>query len=469
MNGGNREIGIVGLGVMGRNLALNIAEKGFSVAGYDVDRKQADALNREAEGRPAAGAADLREMVRLLRQPVAVIMLVPAGPPVDAVVDSLLPLLRPGDLLIDMGNSYFKDTDARIRRLDERGILYMGVGISGGQRGARFGPSIMPGGPETGYARVRPIFEAAAAKVDGEPCVARLGPGSTGHYVKMVHNGIEYAIMQLIAESYDLMKRGLGLPNERLKAIYGRWSESDFGGFLMGITARIFEKKDETSGSFLVDMIVDEAQQKGTGKWTVQDAMDLRAPVPAMGSAVHMRDMSDLRGERLEAAGALTGPDGRLSEDEGRFVERLGRAMGAAMVIVYSQGMAQLAAASRRYGYGLRLEETAKIWRGGCIIRSSLLEPIRRAFHERPDLKNLLLDPFLGKMAASSQADLRAVAAAAAASGIPAPCLASCLAYFDAYRSAWLPANLVQAQRDYFGAHRYRRLDREGSFHTEWE
>jgi 6-phosphogluconate dehydrogenase len=469
MNSGNYEIGMIGLGVMGRNLALNIADKGFPVAGYDTDQKQVEALNREAEGRPAIGVITVDELIGLLRTPRAIIMLVPAGPPVDAVVDALAPQLQPGDLLIDGGNSHFRETDARIRRLEERHILYMGVGISGGERGARFGPSIMPGGPKAGYARVRPIFEAAAAKVDGEPCVAYLGPGSSGDYVKMVHNGIEYAMMQLIAESYDLMKRGLGLPHEQLQKIYDRWNSSDPGSFLIGITARIFAKKDEETGGFLVDMIVDEAQQKGTGKWTVQDAMDLRVPVPAIGSAVHMRDLSDLRKERQEAAIALSGPDGRLSQDGAQFVDLLDRALRASMVIVYSQGMAQLAEASRLYGYGLRLEEVARIWRGGCIIRSGLLDPIRSAFHNRPDLKNLLLDPVLGEMVTSDQADLRAVVCAGAAAGIPTPGLAACLAYFDAYRSGWLPANLVQAQRDYFGAHRYRRLDREGLFHTEWE
>jgi 6-phosphogluconate dehydrogenase len=469
MNSGTYEIGVIGLGVMGRNLALNIADKGFPVAGYDTDHKQVEALMREAEARPAAGAATVAELIRLLRKPIAIIMLVPAGPPVDAVIDELLPQLLPGDLLIDGGNSHFRDTDARIRRLEERHILYMGVGISGGERGARFGPSIMPGGPVGAYARVRPIFEAAAAKVDGEPCVAYLGPGSAGDYVKMVHNGIEYAMMQLIAESYDLMKRGLSLPNERLREIYDRWNSSLLPGFLIGITARIFSKKDENTGRFLVDTIVDEAQQKGTGRWTVQDAMDLRVPVPAIGSAVQMRDLSDLRKERQEAAIALSGPDGRIERDVAQFVDCLGRAMRASLVIVYSQGMAQLAEASRLYGYGLRLEEVARIWRGGCIIRSELLEPIRRAFHDRPDLKNLLLDPLLGEMVMRDQTDLRAVVAAGAASGIPTPGLAACLAYFDAYRSGWLPANLVQAQRDYFGAHQYRTLDREGLSHTEWE
>ncbi len=301
MDKGTYEMGMIGLGVMGRNFALNIADKGFSVAGYDADPKQVEALNREAEGRPATGVATVGELVRRLRTPIAIIMLVPAGPPVDAVIDALLPLLRPGDLLIDGGNSHFRETDGRMRRLDERGILYMGVGISGGERGARLGPSIMPGGPEAAYARVRPIFEAAAAKVDGEPCVAYMGPGSAGDYVKMVHNGIEYAIMQLIAESYDLMKRGLGLPNERLREVYDRWGSDLLPGFLIGITARIFAKKDELTGRPLVDMIVDEAQQKGTGKWTVQDAMELRVPVPAIGSAVHMRDL--IRPAKGEAGG----------------------------------------------------------------------------------------------------------------------------------------------------------------------
>ncbi|MGD0230142.1 MAG: NADP-dependent phosphogluconate dehydrogenase [Syntrophorhabdales bacterium] len=469
MKDGTCEIGMIGLGVMGRNLVLNMADKGFSVVGYDKDAKQVEALNREAATRPATGVSVLDELVRRLRTPRTVMMLVPAGPPVDAVIETLLAHLQPGDLLIDGGNSHFRETDARTQRLAGRQILYMGVGISGGERGARLGPSIMPGGPRAGYERVRQILEAVAARVDGEACVAYLGPGSAGDYVKMVHNGIEYGMMELIAESYDLMKRGLGLANERLQEVYDQWNRSSWGGYLIEITARIFTKRDDGGQAFLVDMILDEAKQKGTGKWTAQDAMELRAPVPVIESAVSMRDLSDLTDERKEAARALAGPSRAVRGDEAGFIDRLGRAMGACMVIIYAQGMAQLREASRAYGYGLRLEEVARIWRGGCIIRSGLLEPIRRAFHDRPDLTNLLLDPVLGKMVESDQADLRAVVSDAAGHGIPAPAHSACLAYFDAYRSAWLPANLVQAQRDYFGAHGYRRIDREGAFHTEWE
>ena len=416
MNSGSYEIGMIGLGVMGRNLALNIADKGFPVAGYDTDQKQVEALVREAEGRPVTGAATVGRAVRAAAHAECHNHARARGtsrrcghrgarPPA--------PARRSPHRWREFLTSG-RPTPASIVSKSNTSSIWEWA-FPAVSAGARFGPSIMPGGPEDGYARVRPIFEAAAAKVDGEPCVAYMGPGSSGDYVKMVHNGIEYAMMQLIAESYDLMKRGLGLPHERLREIYDRWNSSVLPGFLIGITARIFAKKDEETGRPLVDMIVDEAQQKGTGKWTVQDAMDLRVPVPAIGSAVHMRDLSDLRKERQEAAHALSGPDGRLSQDGAQFVDRLAQAMRASMVVVYSQGMAQLAEASRLYGYGLRLEEVARIWRGGCIIRSGLLEPIRRAFHNRPDLPNLLLDPALREMVVSDQADLRAVVCAGAA------------------------------------------------------
>jgi 6-phosphogluconate dehydrogenase len=465
---GNYEIGMAGLGVMGRNLALNMADKGFSVIGYDTDPEKTDALVREAAARPAAGAGDIAAFVRSLRLPRAVMMLVPAGKAVDAVIGSLLPHLQRGDVLIDGGNSHFRETEARARSLEEGGILYLGVGISGGEAGARFGPSIMPGGPAAAYERVRPILEAVAAKVDGEPCVAYLGPGSAGDYVKMVHNGIEYAVMQLIAESYDLMKRGLGLPNERLREIFEKWNATTLRSYLIEITALVLGKKDD-SGAFLVDAILDEAAQKGTGKWTAQDAMELRVPVPAIDAAVEMRDLSDLRSERQGASRLLGGPAPVIGQDEAALVSSLEPALRAAMVIVYAQGMAQLKAASAAYGYGLSLEAVAKIWRGGCIIRSWLLEPIRRAFRDRPDLPNLLLDPVFAGMVSADQAALRSIIATAVGHGIPVPSMTACLAYFDAYRSSRLPANLVQAQRDYFGAHGYKRVDKDGSFHTEWE
>jgi 6-phosphogluconate dehydrogenase len=491
MTGATYDIGMVGLGVMGRNLALNMAEKGFSVVGYDTDPAKVEALGREGAGKPAAGVASVEALAAALRLPRAVMMLVPAGPPVDAVIDALLPYLDAGDVLLDGGNSHFRQTEGRAARLEGRGIFYMGVGVSGGEAGARKGPSIMPGGPQAAWARVRPILEAAAAKVDGEPCVAWLGPSSAGDYVKMVHNGIEYAVMQAIAEVYDLMKRGLGLADGRIGQVFDNWNAGALPAYLIEITGRVLAKTDAATGRPLVEAIVDEAAQKGTGMWTAQDAMELRAPVPAVDAAVSMRDLSDLRTQRIEAARVLAaaGPapggagGGNTAAVGGRdlttrasglkdaavFIGELEAALRASMVLIYSQGMAQLRAASAAYGYGLKLKTVAQIWRGGCIIRSWLLEHIRAAFSGRPDLPNLLLDPVFAGMVAADQAALRSVVVTAAQSGIPAPAITSCLAYLDAYRSARLPANLIQAQRDYFGAHTYRRLDKEGSFHTEWE
>ncbi len=468
---GNFDIGMIGLGVMGRNLALNMAEKGFSVVGYDTDAAKVAALGAEAGSLPARGVASMGELAAALRLPRAVMMLVPAGPPVDAVIDAILPHLSAGDILIDGGNSYFKQTDARARRLEAKGILYMGVGVSGGEAGARKGPSIMPGGPQAAWERVRPILEAAAAKADGEPCVAWLGPHSAGDYVKMVHNGIEYGVMQAIAEAYDLMRRRLGLTETRIGEVFDKWNAGPLPAYLIEITGRVLAKIDDATGRPLVEAIVDEAAQKGTGMWTAQDAMELRVPVPAIDAAVAMRDLSDLRAERQEASGLLTGPAYDIGDvkDEHAFISELEGALRASMLIIYSQGMAQLRAASAAYGYGLKLETVARIWRGGCIIRSWLLEPIRAAFKARPDLPNLLLDSTFAKMAAEDQAALRTIIIAAAQSGIPAPAMASCLAYLDGYRSARLPANVTQAQRDYFGAHTYRRLDKQGSFHTEWD
>ncbi len=464
---GDYEIGIVGLGVMGRNLALNIADKGYPVAGYDKDRAMITALGQEGKGRPVVGAVDLGKMTALLRPPRAVMVLVPSGV-VDAVLEELMPHLRPGDVVMDGGNSHFRDTDRRGKSLAGAGILFMGVGISGGEKGARTGPSIMPGGPKEGYDRVSRLLEAIAARVDGEPCVAYLGHGSTGHYVKMIHNGIEYGIIQLIAESYHIMKH-LGIDNDGLHGIYEEWSRGPLGSYLMEITACIFSARDGKNGPHLIDLIVGEAEAKGTGKWTAQDAMDLGMPAPAVGIAVSMRDLSHLGDERRAASRLLGGPDPFLRHDRVSMVKDLQTALKAAFVIVFAQGFAQLKAASEAYGYGLKIGNVARIWRGGCIIRSNILDPIREVLDEQPKLGNLLLDERLGNIVAEAQAPFRRVVSAALDQGIPVPCLAGCLTYYDAYRSAWLPANLIQAQRDYFGAHRYRRIDKEGLFHTEWE
>ncbi|MCB9152912.1 MAG: NADP-dependent phosphogluconate dehydrogenase [Caldilineae bacterium] len=463
------DIGIVGLGVMGRNLVLNIADHGFGAAGYDKDKSKVDLLREEAEDRPVGAADNVADFIDLLKTPRAVMMLVPAGPPVDSVIHDLLPHLQAGDLVIDGGNSHFPDTDLRAKTLAEKGILYLGVGISGGEEGARRGPSIMPGGTTEGYARVRDILEAAAAKVDGEPCVTYLGPGSAGHYVKMVHNGIEYGLMQLIAETYDLMKRGLGLTDEELHSIYRLWNEAELAGYLMEITAAIFERSDERTGNRLIDMIEDEAKQKGTGMWTSQDAMNLGVPTPTIDAAVLMRNLSAREDERHSASHALAGPSMGLPGNHADFVDQLRNALFAAMILTYAQGMAQLHEASQEHDYGLDLEAVARIWRGGCIIRADLLEDIRAAFRRDPGLANLMLDPDLGQAVQQRQADLRAVVCTASEHGIPAPGLMSALGYYDGYRSDWLPANLIQAQRDYFGAHSYERVDAQGSFHTQWQ
>lgn len=463
------EIGMVGLGVMGRNLVLNIADHGFPVAGYDQDPNQVEALRKDSTGRVICGTDNIKDFIALLRPPRAVIILVPAGAPVDSVIKDLLPHLERGDLIIDAGNSYFKDTDVRTRNLSAKGIHFLGVGVSGGEEGARHGPSIMPGGPKEAYERVRPVFEAAAAKVGGAPCVTWLGPGSAGHFVKMVHNGIEYGVMQLIAETYDLMKRGLGLNDAEVHEAYALWDKGELNGYLVEITGHIFSKQDEKTGKRLIDEILDVAKQKGTGMWTSQSAMELQVPIPTIDLAVAMRDLSVFAKEREQADAVYQQSQRRLAGDHDTFLTQLGRALFAAIIITYAQGMALLAVASKKYKYNLDLEAVALIWRGGCIIRSALLEDICAAFRSRRDLPNLLLDANLSRMLMDHQEDLRQVVCQAAKSGIPAPGLMVSLGYFDAYRSAWLPANLIQAQRDYFGAHTYERNDTKGTFHTEWE
>jgi 6-phosphogluconate dehydrogenase len=463
------EIGMVGLGVMGRNLLLNMADHGFAVAGYDKDAVKVETLRQESKERDVRGAADIKEFIALLCRPRAIMMLVPAGAPVDSVIKDLLPHLDTGDLVIDAGNSHFKDTDGRAKSLAKKGVLYMGVGVSGGEEGARRGPSLMPGGPKEAYERVRPIFEAVAAQVEGRPCVAYLGPGSAGHYVKMVHNGIEYGFMQLIAESYDLMKRGLGLSDDELSAVYASWDKTELQAYLIDITSRIFTRVDERTGKRLVDVILDEAKQKGTGMWTTQDAMDLQVPTPVIDAAVVARNLSALKREREAASEGLGVRMPPLRGDREAILKQLKGAMYASMIITYAQGMAQMRAASKAYEFGLNLEDVARIWRGGCIIRAALLEDIRAAYQAHPDLPNLLSDGRLGEAVIRGQDDLRRVVGLAGTLGLPIPCLMASLAYLDGYRSAWLPANLIQAQRDYFGAHTYERVDAKGVFHTRWE
>jgi 6-phosphogluconate dehydrogenase len=463
------EIGLVGLGVMGRNFLLNLADHGFSVAGYDKDPAKVGALRQEAKQGEARGAADLPEFIALLRRPRTVMLLVPAGPPVDTVINDLLAHLQPGDLVIDAGNSYFKDTDVRARDLRGKGVRFLGVGVSGGEEGARRGPSIMPGGPKEAYERVRRVFEAAAAQVNGEPCVTYLGPGSAGHFVKMVHNGIEYGLMQLIAETYDLMRRGLGLTDDEIREVYALWNQGELSSYLVEITSHIFSKQDKQTGQRLIGEILDVARQKGTGMWTSQSAMELQVPVPTIDLAVAMRDMSVFAKEREQASVIYPRSQPRFTGDRDLFLTQVGHALLAGMIIIYAQGMALLAVASAKYEYHLDLEAVARIWRGGCIIRAALLEDICAAFHAQRDLPNLLLAPNLSRKVMAHEECLRQVVCQAAGAGVPVPGFMVSLGYFDAYRSAWLPANLIQAQRDWFGAHTYERVDGKGTFHTEWE
>ena len=421
------DIGMIGLGVMGRNFVLNMADHGYSVAGYDIDNGKVDALRKEAGDRKAYAAKSLEEFMGLLRNPKAVMMLVPAGPPVDAVIKDVLPHLKQGDLIIDGGNSYFRDTDRREESLREKGIDYLGVGISGGERGARYGPSMMPGGSRTAYERVKAIFEAASAHVKEEPCVTYLGPGSAGHYVKMVHNGIEYGLLQIIAETYDIMKRGLSLNNDELHQVYKSWNEKELNGYLVEITADIFSHTDEKTGKRLIDLILDAARQKGTGMWTSQDAMTLQVPVPTVDIAVAMRNLSAIEKERREASKILTGPAGEFKGDRRLFTEKIRSALYTAMIITYTQGMNQLRVASQTYKYGFDLEAVARIWRGGCIIRSVFLGEIKKAFDKNPNIDNLLLDPFFKRAVTKAQSSWRRVVTAAVKFGIPTPTISAAL------------------------------------------
>jgi len=462
-------IGMVGLGVMGRNLLLNMADHGFSVAGYDNDPAKVEALRKEAEKKDIHCTDNLQEFMSILRKPRAILLLVPAGAPVDAVIAELSVHLEKGDLIIDSGNSYFKDTNLRTIRLKEKGIQFMGMGISGGEDGARQGASIMPGGLKESFERVRPILEAIAAKVNGEPCVSYLGPQSAGHFVKMVHNGIEYGIMQLISETYAFMKLVLGFSDDELQKTYSEWNKGELNGYLMEITSNIFGKVDEKTGKRLIDEILDVARQKGTGMWTSQSAMELQVPVPTIDMAVAMRDLSVFEEQRKIADKIFQRHEQEFTGNRGKLLIHLHKAFYVSMLTTYTQGFALLSVASNKYGYHLDLETIAKIWRGGCIIRAGILEDIKAAFHTKRDLANLLLDQKFSQKIKENQEDLRQIVCTAGSMGIPIPGLMASLGYLDAFRSSWLPANLIQAQRDYFGAHTYERIDAKGTFHTQWQ
>lgn len=462
------DFGIVGLGVMGRNLLLNIASQKFAAAGLDLDTEKVNSLQQEADSEHTLEATtDVKHFVELIKRPRAIMLLVPAGKPVDSAIQSLLPHLDEGDIIIDGGNTYFTDTDRRFLELSAKGIHFFGMGISGGEQGARFGPSMMPGGDKKAYERLRPIFEAIAAKVDGEPCVEYLGNGSAGNYVKMVHNGIEYGIMQLISEIYDLMKRGYNLDEDTIENTFNEWNQTDLKSFLIEITGAILKVK-EPNGERLINLISDWAKSKGTGKWTSQNAMDLQVPVPTIDAAVFMRDMSKSKPERIEAATKLVWNDKQATVNAPEAISALKDALFFSILITYAQGLAQLRTASKEYNYELNLETVTKIWRGGCIIRADVLEDFRKAFATNPNLANILLDTDIAAKFNETQAGIREVIQFAIQKGLPVAGLMNSLAYFDAYRSENLPTNLIQAQRDYFGAHTYERTDLPGTFHTQW-
>ncbi len=457
------DFGMVGLGTMGRNLALNIADHGHTVAGYARSQEKADYFSSFHEN--VHGIADYKAFVLSIRKPRAIMILVPAGAATDDVIAELKPFLEPADFIIDGGNAYFKDTDRRLAALKAEGFDFMGMGVSGGESGARRGPSMMPGGSEASYARVKPILESVAAHFNGEPCVALMGAGSAGHYVKMVHNGIEYAIMQLIAETYDLMHRGQGRSNDEIANVFEVWNNGELQGFLTQITISVLRYKDEKTGGDLVDLISDKAKSKGTGKWTSQDAFDLGIPVPTIDAAVSARELSGYKADRTKVAATAAMPPMPIEATD----QDIHDALLAGMLLCYAQGLAQIRAASDEYGYGVDLAKAAAVWRAGCIIRSAQLEPIRAAVARDPHTANLLLDSEFQAGILARRDGLRRIASEFIRVGIPAPAHQASLAYLDGYASARLPANLIQGQRDLFGAHTYERLDAEGAFHTQWE
>jgi 6-phosphogluconate dehydrogenase len=466
---GEHEIGVVGLATMGLNLARNLASHGARVAVYNRTRKRTDEFMQQfgAEGDFRA-AGSLEELVGFLKPPRAILIMVKAGAPVDEAVDSLSRLLQRGDTLIDGGNSLFHDTRRRAAAAEKLGLGFLGTGISGGEEGALLGPSIMPGGTREAYARVEGMLTGIAAKVDGVPCCTYIGPDGAGHFVKMVHNGIEYADIQLIAESYDFMRQILGLDAGELAQIFSTWNQGELQSYLIEITAEVLAKRDGANHSALVDAIEDEAEQKGTGRWTSQSALDLGVPLTGITEAVFARILSSQKGSRMRAASVLSGPSGDGLIENDALVDDVRDALYAAKIVAYAQGFEHLAAGSREYKWNVDLGALATIWRGGCIIRAQFLNRIRDAYAEQPDLENLMLAPFFQQALASAQPAWRRVVKTAIDAGVPVPAFASSLAYYDGYRRARGPANLIQGLRDYFGAHTYHRIDREGAYHTRW-
>ncbi|MFC2078989.1 NADP-dependent phosphogluconate dehydrogenase [Candidatus Bipolaricaulota bacterium] len=464
------DIGVMGLAVMGQNLALNIESRGYSVAVYNrtADRTRAFMDDRAVEKQIEA-AYNMEDFVSSLTRPRKVLLMVKAGAPTDALIEQLLPLLESGDILMDGGNAHFEDTDRRCQLAAERGVQYLGVGVSGGEIGALLGPAIMAGGSENAYEIVGPILEAIAAIGPQGPCCAFFGPRSAGHYVKMVHNGIEYAIMQALCEAYDLMKRGLGMSADEMADIFAKWNNAELESYLVAITEKILRQSDPEGTGPLVEQILDTAAQKGTGKWSSQSALDLGAPSPSIAAAVFARITSSLKPERAEAEPLLPGPSSSLSMKRDEAVPALFSAALVSSICSYSQGFRQLLVASRERNYGLDLAEVARVWMAGCIIRSRLLVPMGEAFIRQPDLSLLLLAEPFRSLWEKHQEGFRSVVANAHGAGIPVPAMSSALDFVDAYRTGRLPANLLQAQRDFFGAHTYQRIDRDGTYHTEWE
>ena len=466
------DFGMIGLGVMGQNLLYNMADHGFSVLGLDLDEKKAKSLEDGApEGTYVKGTTDTKTFVEGLSTPRRITLLVPAGKPVDAVVASLLPFLDKGDIIIDGGNSHYTDTLRRVKELAPQGFHFMGMGVSGGEKGARFGPSIMPGGDKAAYDHVKPLLEAISAKVgkDQEPCTAYMGKDAAGHFVKMVHNGIEYAIMEVISEVYDLLKNGLGYTNDQLHELFGRWNDGRLQSFLIEITRDIFATKDPETGGYLVDMILDKAGAKGTGKWTSQDAMDTGVAIPSIDMAVSMRTLSAYKDDRLKAAALYQPVIHKIQEDPAKFEAQVEAALYVSTIICYAQGLSLLVKASEELQMDIPLKDVVKIWRGGCIIRSTLLETFYQAYLADPNLSNILLDAKVAAEVKAGQQDLRDVVSQAAKSGIAIGAIQSSLAYLESFVSAKMPTNLIQAQRDNFGSHTYQRTDKEGIFHTQWE
>ena len=465
----SQNLGLIGLGVMGENLALNFESHGFSVCGFDLDSDKRLQFSYRTQGLQTRCADSLSELVASLQMPRRILIMVPAGLAVDTVLQQLRPLLSAGDIVIDGGNSLYSDTARRMAALEGTGILYVGSGVSGGEEGALRGPALMPGGSPEAWPLVAPMLQAISAKAeDGQPCCDWMGSGGAGHFVKMVHNGIEYSDMQMICEAYWLMHHLLGLSPQQMSEVFRDWNQGELSSYLIGITADILATQDPESEEALVNMILDTAEQKGTGKWTSQVALDLGVTAPTIADAVFARTVSSLKTERVAASQVLTGPKKQPHADAAILLPKIRQGLLAAKICAYAQGFALLRAADREYGWSLSYERIAKVWRAGCIIRAQLLEDIRRAFDAAPDIPNLLVDSHFAHLMHDAQQSLREVVAQAALQGVPAPAFMSALSYYDAYRSARLPANLLQAQRDYFGAHTYQRIDREGKFHTRW-